>query len=207
MVRKCLGGLRTGISFRVLLAVAVRHPALSLRSPLQLMPLLRPPQATADFSPIVLRQSPRRKQPSPSHSSAPRFRHHVHTSHHDSSPPCLLRALGIKRCPRRSRRFRTRSSLVQLGRSCGIACRRALRRQEAAIVCFAEQTSFDFKNSSYQRLKKEAERAGWVSVVVGPGKHFSGAAISRRRSFQPQPASPRQAQSIPLPWLLRVGDR
>ena len=30
-------------------------------------------------------------------------------------------AHGVKRCPRRSRRFRAPSSLVQLGRSCGIA--------------------------------------------------------------------------------------
>ena len=121
LVRKCLGGLRCGISFRVLLAVAVRLPALSLRSPLQLMPLLRPPQATAEFSRIVLRRKSHisseptaRTAPRPASTPCsfltPR-----------SSPPCRLRALGIKRCPRRSRRFRTRSSLVQLGRSCGIA--------------------------------------------------------------------------------------
>jgi hypothetical protein len=89
LVRKCLGGLRTGISFRVLLAVAVRLPALSLRSPLQLMPPLRPPQAAADFSQWCFVKVSRFIGAHPSHSSAPRL-HPVfvpHTAFQPTVPP------------------------------------------------------------------------------------------------------------------------
>ena len=85
--------------------------------------------------------------PTANHEDAPRpgLRHHVRSSHHASGPQDSRRdALGIalrvrllvsstsearaatsgrygvKCCPRHSRRFRVRASLVQLGHSCGI---------------------------------------------------------------------------------------
>ena len=120
LVRKCLGGLRTGISFRVLLSSQCASPhSRSARPSSSCRPSgLRKRQRTfpngaSSKSHISSEPTPRtapRPASTPCSFLTPR-----------SSPPCRFRALGVKCCPRRSRRFRTRSSFVQLGRSCGIA--------------------------------------------------------------------------------------
>ena len=91
--------------------------------------------------------------------SAPRFRHRDRSSRHGSSPPCRLRSLGIKRCPRHSRRFRSptvvcaawsflRDRLTPLPPAAG-----------AAIVCFVENKLRPTSGrATFQQLKKEAEQ-------------------------------------------------
>jgi len=107
LVRSFSSGLRTGISFRVLLSSQCASPhSRSARPSSSCRPSgLRKRQRNFPGSCFV--KVPHFIGAHPSHSSAPRFRHRVHTSRHGSSPPMPLAVAGIKRCPRHSRRFRT----------------------------------------------------------------------------------------------------
>jgi hypothetical protein len=210
MVRKCLGGLRCGRVFRVV--AFVPHSTMRL-------PASRSARPSTHCRPSGLRKRQRNfpgscfvKVPhfigaNPSHSSAPRL-HAVFVPHTAFQPPVpppgAWRQVLSSSFPALPHSYRRLCSLVI---PAGSLDPRALQRQEQLSFVFPKTNFYQRRSSNFERLKKEAERAGWVSVVVGPGKHRSGAAISRRRPFQPQPASPRQAQSIPLPWLLRVGNR
>ena len=127
------------------------HGSLSLASSARNMPPARRAAVPAYPRFRSAPPPPASPPPPPQRSSAPRLRHRACRSlhsltHHASAPPrlpspparnCASSAAemsskftpraaasgryGIKRCPRHSRRFRVRSSLVQLGHSCGNA--------------------------------------------------------------------------------------
>jgi hypothetical protein len=101
-------------------------PQASLRSPLHTLAALRPSQGSAPRPPAscsgsFLTSTPRLRSPIRSEVLGMRFGNVVRVGGVGwlALPP--PGACGIKRCPRHSRRFRARASLVQLGRSCGNA--------------------------------------------------------------------------------------
>ena len=84
---------------------AVRLPALSLRSSLHLMPVFRPSQALGGVALTVLGEDGEHSRSQARTSSAPRFRHRVRASRHDSSHPAQSRSgLDGARCSSKNKR-------------------------------------------------------------------------------------------------------
>jgi hypothetical protein len=101
-VRFFPSGLQSGRVFRVVAFVphsTMRPPRTPLRCALHTLPAFRPPQAAANFPEWCFVKVFHFIGANPSHSSAPRFRHRVHPSRHDSSPPLAAKRKNLSPQP------------------------------------------------------------------------------------------------------------
>jgi len=167
------------------LTSAVRLPALSLRLPLHLMPALRPPQAAANFSRMVLR----RKSPGDRSQPLAQLRAPLPPSRSYFTPwlqppvppPVAWHQALSSSLPALPHSYRRLCSLVIPAGSLDAA---PSGGKSGYCLFRWKQTSSDIRKSSYRRLKKEAEqRRGW------PGRsrlrQASSAALFSRRRIVP----------------------